>query len=66
MAVSLALTVWPSVALAQPVIWKTYTIPATGTFVDFPPRSSLKKPAGPMVMASVSEHPMAEPTSRFK
>jgi hypothetical protein len=36
MAVSLALTVWSSVALAQPVRWKTYTIPATTTSVDFP------------------------------
>jgi len=36
MAVSLALTVWSSVALAQPVRWKTYRIPATATSVDFP------------------------------
>ena len=36
MAVSLALTVWSSVALAQPVRWKIYTIPATGTSVEFP------------------------------
>jgi hypothetical protein len=35
-AVFLASAVWTSAALAQPVRWTTYTIPQTGTSVDFP------------------------------
>jgi hypothetical protein len=35
-AVSLALMAWSSVASAQPVKWKSYTIPTTGTSVDIP------------------------------
>lgn len=35
-AVSLAFTMWTSAAPAQPVRWTTYSIPETGTSVDFP------------------------------
>lgn len=35
-AVSLAFATWTSAVPAQPVRWTTYTIPETGTSVDFP------------------------------
>jgi hypothetical protein len=48
---------------AQPVRWTTYTIPQTGTSVDFPPPSSPKKPAGRTAMDRDFEPRTAGPTS---